>query len=126
MLFVFDFRFRQRRLIVDAPVHGTRAFVNETSLDEAREQPRCFRFVMIGHRDVRIVPFAENSQALKISRLTLERIRRKLTTGAPNTERRHVFLFLTKLPLDVQFDRQTMTVIAGNIRRIVAQAWCAT
>ena len=73
---------------------------------------------MIGHRDVRIVPFAKNSESLKISRLALERIRRKLATGAANTERRHVLLLFTKLPLYMQFDRQSMTVIAGNIRRI--------
>src|SRR5437016_5664390 len=97
MLLVFDFRFRERRLIVNAPVHGTGAFVNETSLYEAREQPRRFRFVVIGHRDVRTVPFAKDSQTLKISGLALERVRRKLATGAANTERRHVFLFFTKL-----------------------------
>src|ERR1051326_4277498 len=98
---VFNFSFGQRRLIVNAPVHGSRAFVNEAALDEARKQPRRLGFVMVGHCDVGIFPLAKDSQPLKILRLPLQSIRRKLATRATNAERRHVFLILGSLWFDM-------------------------
>ena len=74
---------------------------------------------MIRHRDVGIVPFAQDAQSLKIPRLSLQRIRSELAARPPNAERWHVGLPLAQLPFHVQLNRQAMTVIAGDIRRVV-------
>ena len=94
MLVVFDLSFCERRLIVDAPIDGARAFVDKAAFDKAREQPRRFGFVVVGHRDVRVVPLAEDTEPLKIARLSLQSIRRKFATCTADAERRHVFLLL--------------------------------
>ena len=101
VLSVFHLRFSERRLIVDAPIDGPRAFVNEAALDEASKQTRRFGLVMIRHRDVGIVPFAQDAQSLKIPRLSLQRIRSELAARPPNAERWHVGLFLAQLPFHV-------------------------
>src|SRR2546423_9003914 len=121
MLLIFNFRLSERRLIVNAPVNGTRPFVNEATLDKTREQARGLSLVMIGHRDVGIVPFAQNPQPPKIFRLTLEGIRGKFATRATDAERRHLLFLFAKFALNVELDRQTMTVIAGHVWRIVAE-----
>ena len=121
MLVIFNFRLSQRRLIVDAPVDRTRTFVNEATFDKVREQSRRLGFVVIGHGDVGIVPLAEHAEPLKIARLSLQRVRRKLSARAPDAQRRHVFLLLTELAFDVQLDRQSVTVVSGHVRRVKAE-----
>src|SRR5439155_23597467 len=71
VLVIFNFRFSQRGLIVDAPVDRTRTFVNEAALDKVREQSRRLGFVVIGHGDVGIVPLAQDADPFKIARLSL-------------------------------------------------------
>ena len=84
VLVVFDFGFGQRRLIVNAPVDRPRAFVDVATLDEASKQPRRFRFVVVRHREVRIVPLAQNAEPLEVSRLALQCLGRVFTAGAAN------------------------------------------
>ena len=119
VLVVLDFRFSERRLIVNAPVDGPRALVNETALNKAREQPGGLGFVMVGHRDVGIVPLAQDSEPLKIFRLSLQSIGREFTACASNAQRRHFGLLLTEFSFNVQLDRQSVTVISRNVWRVI-------
>ncbi len=72
MLVIFNLGFGQRCLIVNAPVDGPRAFVDVTALDEAAEQARRFRFVVVRHREIRIVPLAQNAESLEVARLAFQ------------------------------------------------------
>ena len=117
---IFNLRFGERRLIVNTPINRPCAFVNVTAFDEATEEPCRFRLVMVGHRQIRIVPIAQNAEPLKIPRLSFQRFGSVFTTSTANGHRRHVCLFRAQLALDIQFDRQPMAIVAGDVRRVVA------
>ena len=82
VLVVFNLRFRERRLVLDAPVNRARAFVDVTTLDEAREHARGLGFVVVRHREIRIVPLAENAETFEIARLALQRVLSVLAADA--------------------------------------------
>ena len=90
MLFVFDLGFGERRLVVDAPVDGPPAFVNITTLDEAPEQPRRLGLVSLRHRQVRVVPLAENAEPLEVACLPLQGFGGVFATGAADGQRVHL------------------------------------
>ena len=121
VLLVFDFGFSEGSLIVDTPVNGARALVDKTSFDKAREKARRLGFVVVRHRNVRIVPLAEDSQPLKIAGLPLQSIGREFATRTSDAKRRHAQFLLAKLALDMKLNRQTMTVVAGNVGRVVTE-----
>ena len=121
MLSILNLSFGQRGLIVNAPVHRPRAFVDKAALDETRKQARGLGFIVIRHCHVGIVPLAENAEPLKIARLPLQSIRGKFAARAANAERRHVGLLRAEFALDMQLDRQPVTVIPGHVGRVVTQ-----
>ena len=95
VLVVFHFRFCERRLVLDAPVNRARAFVDVAALDEAREHARRLRFVVVRHREIRIVPLAENAETFEIPRLALERVFGVLAADAPESlDAQFALLFL--------------------------------
>src|SRR5262245_29230783 len=59
---IFNLSFREGRLILEAPVNRTRSFVNPTTLHKPREHACDFSFVVVRHREIRVVPLAENSK----------------------------------------------------------------
>ena len=71
VLLVFNFGFGKRSLIVNALVHGPRTFVDVSTFNETTKKPRRLGLIMVRHREVRIVPFPEDAQPLKITRLAL-------------------------------------------------------
>src|SRR6185436_13267789 len=98
---VFNFSFSQRRLIVNAPVNRTRAFVDVTALDKASKHSRGFSFVMIRHGEIRVIPLTQNAQSLEIAGLTLESAGRVFSAGAADANRRHVRLLRAQLAVDI-------------------------
>src|SRR2546423_8099473 len=120
---VFNLSFGERRLVLQAPVNRSCPFVNPTTFDEATEHARCLGFVVIRHREVWIVPLAKNAESFEIPCLALQRVLRVLAAGAAKTLDTEIILLLTfflERSLDVRFNRQTMTVITGHVRRVVA------
>ncbi len=65
MLLVLDLGFGEGGAIVDAPVHGLEALVDEALLKEAVEGFGDARLVG-GHRGVGIVPTAEDAEAFEL------------------------------------------------------------
>ena len=122
VLVILNLSFRQRGLILDAPVNGSRAFVDVTTLDEACKHARGFGFVVVRHREVRIVPLAENAESFEIARLVLQRLLRRARgrRGETLETRPSSCLLRTEFSIDIEFDRQTVTVVAGHIWRVVA------
>src|SRR5215208_236101 len=107
VLVIFNFGFGERRLVLETPVNWPRSFVNPTTLDEPRKHTRGFGFVVVRHRQVWIVPLAEDSESFEVARLALQRILRMLTTGATKTLDTEIVLllaFLLKRPFDVYFN----------------------
>ena len=123
VLVIFNLSFRKRSLVLETPVNRARAFVNLTTLDKAREHPRGFGFVVVRHREVWIVPLAEDSESFEIARLALQRVLSVLATGAAKTLETQIALllaFFLERFFDMCFDRQTVTVVARNVGRVEA------
>src|SRR4030095_16577423 len=74
MLMVFNLSFRKRGLVLDTPVNRARAFVDPATLDKARKHAHGLGFVMVRHREVRILPSAENAEPFEIARLAFQRV----------------------------------------------------
>src|SRR6185503_16399665 len=85
VLMIFNFSFRERRLVLDAPVNRTRAFVNPATFDKPREHPCSFGFVVVRHREIRVVPLAENSESFEVASLALQRVLSVFTASATET-----------------------------------------
>ncbi len=61
MLLVLDLGFGERGFVVDAPVDGAEAFVDETLLEEVVEGFDDAGFVAEGHRQVWVVPATKDA-----------------------------------------------------------------
>src|SRR5918996_510239 len=66
VMMIFNFSFSQGGLILDAPVNRPRAFVNETTLNEARKHSRGLRFVVVRHREIWFIPLAKDAESLEV------------------------------------------------------------
>ena len=123
MLVVFNFSFRKGGLIFETPVNRPGAFVNPTTFDETRKHARRLGFVVVRHREVWIVPLAENAEPFEITSLTLQGILCVFATDATKSLKVQIgFLFtlLFERFFDVCFDWETVTVVTRNVRRVVA------
>jgi hypothetical protein len=67
MVVVLHLRLGERRAAVDAPVHRLLALVDEPAFDERSERPRDVGLIAKAHRDVGVVPVAEDAQPLELS-----------------------------------------------------------
>ena len=120
MVFVLHFRFRQRRIVVDAPVDRLASAVDVSLFHEIQESTGDGGFVRVAHGEVGIVPPAEDTQSLEIALVLLD-----VAGGivpAPLAElRRGNLAFSAELFLHLCLNRQTMAIPARNIGRIVAR-----
>ena len=69
LVLVFDFKLGQRAAAVKAPVHGLEAPVDKTALDHALESAQFTGLVREIHGLVRVVPIAQDAQALEVCHL---------------------------------------------------------
>ena len=127
LVLVLDLGLGQRRLAVHAPMHGLQTLVHGAPTDEAPELPHDRRLVGRLHRDVGMLPVAEDAEALEFFPLDLDVARGVLAAaadllerihGAPHVERRRVE---PELLVHLVLDGQTVAVPAGHVDGIVAQ-----
>jgi|GEM_PF-2081882 len=117
MVFVFDFRFGQGGFERNRPVNGFFAAVNEALFDEGGEGAHDVRFKRRRFCLIFVFPVGEDAQPFELRRLR----------GNPGFGKRVAFgaqlgsgdglVFLPQLVRDLLFDRQTMTIPAGNVGR---------
>ena len=117
---IFDLSFRQCCLIMNAPIDWSRAFIDITAFDEAAKQSCRFRLVMVRHGQIGIVPLAQDPEALEISCLSFQGLRRVFTTGALIATGGMLAFLAPSFAVDIQLDRQSMAVVPRNVRRIEA------
>ena len=108
---------RPRQRAVHAPVDGLRALVQLTALLVMRPSARMMSAsVSIVHRQIRMVPVAEHTEADEVCLLTLD----LGYARTPGTSRRNSFAL--DLPavqlLHLVLDRQTVAVPSRNVGRI--------
>src|SRR4029450_8823895 len=97
---------------MDAPVHGLLALVDEAAFDELPKGPRDGGLVPEVHREIEMVPVAEHAKPLELDAHHVYEPRGVIAAGAPEISHRHVALLRPELPVNLQFDRQSVTVVA--------------
>src|SRR5262249_5609626 len=123
VLVILNLRLGERRLILDTPVNRSRAFINPATLDKTRKHARRLGFVVVRHREIRIVPLAEDAESFEIARLALQRVLGVLATDATKRLDAQVVLLLAlclERFFDVSLDWQTVAVVTGNVWRVEA------
>ena len=120
VLFVLDFRFGERRAAVDAPVDGLLALVDQPGLDELTQRARDRRLVLERHRQVRVLPVAEDPEPLEFLRHHADEARRVRAARAAEVGDAHVALLRAEFAIDLQLDRQAVAVVARHVGRVEA------
>ena len=120
MVLVLDLGFGQRRAAVDAPVHRLLALVDEAALDELAERARDVRLIPRVHRQVVVVPVAEDHQPLELVGHHVDEAPGVVAAGAADVGDRHVALLRPKLAIDLQLDRQAVAVVARHVGHVEA------
>ena len=93
VILVLDFRFGQRGAAVDAPVDRLLALVDEPLLDEPAERARDRRLVLEVHRQVRVVPGAEDAEPLELLGHRADEALGVRAAGAAEVGDRHLRFF---------------------------------
>src|SRR4051812_17556121 len=69
---VLDLSFGERRAAVEAPVDRLESSVNVALLEQPAEDADLVGFVAVRHREVRVVPVAQDTEALEVLPLALD------------------------------------------------------
>ena len=115
---VLDLCLGERRRAVQAPVHGLEALVQVTVGDYPAQGPNDICFKGKIHRQVRVGPVAHNAHAHEIVPLLVYLFARILPTAVTKLPGSNLVPGFADLLLDVEFNRQAMTVPARYIGRI--------
>ena len=118
VVLVLDLGLGERRAAVDAPVDRLLAFVDQALLDEPAERARDRRLILEVHRQVRIVPRAEDAEALELLAHRADEALGVRAARAAEVGDRHLALLRAELAIDLQLDRQPVTVVADDVRRV--------
>ena len=120
MRLVLDLGFGERGAAMRAPVHGLLALVDHVLLDELAERAHDRRLVFELHRLVRIVPGADDAEPLEVAALDVDVLLGVGAAGAAEIRRAHLALLRAELAIDLQLDRQAVTIPARDVRRVEA------
>ncbi len=118
MVFVLDFGLGQRRAVMDAPVDRLQSFVNEALVQKIDERLGDDGFVLGAHREVRIMPTAEDAQADEVPALQVDVLFGVFSARRADLTDGHVGFFRAQFVVDFVLDRQAVTVPAWDVRGI--------
>ena len=115
LVLMFDFGFGQRRAAVETPVDGFESLIQVALVQNFAERTNLVGLGLEGHRQVGVIPLAEDAQADEVFLLAFD-----LLGGKAATQRAHLVAgdVLAVQLLDLVFDRQAVAVPARNIRCI--------
>src|SRR5262249_26263544 len=119
LVLIFDLGFGEGRTAIETPIHRFGTAYDMTTRIDFRERAHDVRFVLEVHRDVGIFPLAQYAQALEISALQVDLLGGVLAAQPAELRRVHLLTYLADFLLDGHFDRQTVTVPTGHVRRAV-------
>ncbi len=120
VLLVLDFGFGERGSVVDAPVDGAQAFVDEVLFEEVVEGLDDAGLVAVRHGEVGRVPAAEDADALELGALEVDVFLRVFAAGAADGDGVHLEFFAAELLVDFDFDGETVAVPAGDVGGVEA------
>ena len=120
VLRVLDLGFGESGLVVDAPVDGAEAFVDEALFEEVVEGLDDAGLVLERHGEVGVVPAAEDADALELGALEVDVLLRVLAAGATDGDGLHLEFFAAKLFVDFDLDGEAVAVPAGDVGGVEA------
>jgi hypothetical protein len=104
-LVVFDLGLGQRGPAGDAPVDRLLRLVDEPLLGEGRELAHDRRLIARGHGEVRVVPLAEDAEALELRPLDPDELLGVGPALLAERDRREVLLLRAEVLVDLELDR---------------------
>ncbi len=120
MHLVLDLGLGECGAVVPAPVDGLEAFVDEAFFEEAVKGLDDAGLVGEVHRRVRIVPAAEDAEALELCALQVDVLLRVLAAGLADFDGVEFELAAAELLVDLDFDGEAVTVPARDVGRVEA------
>ncbi len=117
---VLQLRICQRGLIRDRPMHGLELFVDQPRFDKAREDLQRFGFIFLIHRQIWMIPIAQDPQALELLALDLRILLGVCVAKPADLDRRHLSRFRTKIGSDLVLDRQSVAIPSRHVRCLKA------
>ena len=118
--FVLDLGLGEGGAIVDAPVDGFEALVDEAVFEEGEERFGDGGLILLRHGQVGICPAAKDAEAFKLRPLEIDVLLRVLAAGATDGDGVHVQLFAAELLVDLDFDGEAVAVPAGDVGGVKA------
>ena len=118
---VLDLGLGQRGAVLRAPVHRLLALVDHVLGDELAQRPDDRRLVGEGHRQVRVVPQADDAEPLEVAALDLDVLLGVGAAGAAEVGGRHRALLRAQLAVDLELDRQAVAVPPGQVGGVEAE-----
>ena len=119
VVFVLDFGFGESRAVVDTPIDGLAAAIDVAFFHEVEKGLGGLRLVREVHRQVRLLPAAEDAEALEVAAVLVHVARGKFAALAAKFIGRN-FALAAELFFDLGLDGQAMAIPAGHIRGVVA------
>src|SRR5260221_13258464 len=120
MIFVFNFGFGERSGIVNAPIDRLASAIDVALFDEVEKGVGDGGLVLVAHREVGVVPTAEDSEALEVALVLLDVTRGKFAAEPAEFGGRNL-AFATEFFFDLSFDRETVAIPAGDVRGVMAR-----
>ena len=99
-------------------MHGLESLLKVTVVDNLSKRSNNVRFERKVHGEVRIAPITNNTHPSKIVALVGDLFCRIFPTLLPKLARAHLMTGLSDLFLDIELNRQSVTIPTGNIGRI--------
>ena len=115
---VFDLGLGQRRAAVDAPVHRLLALLHMAVGDNPAQRAHDVGLAAEIHRQIGPLPIAEDAEPLEVAALTIDLSGGVLAAGDAKLGGADLVARLALFLLDLEFNRQTVTVPARHIGRV--------
>ena len=116
MILIFDLGLGQRGAIVNAPIYRLQPFIYVAAIQKIDECTRDHRFVLRAHGQIRILPLAQDAQADEIGTLKINILFGVLAAFGTDLRGGHLRFARAQFVIDLDFDRQAMTIPPGNVR----------
>jgi hypothetical protein len=117
---VFDLGLGERGAAVDAPVHRLEPLLHMAVGDDAPERADDLGLEGEVHRQIGVLPVAEDAETLEVGALAVDLLGGIVPAGDAKLGRADLVARFALLLLDLQLDRQAVTVPARHIGRIEA------
>src|ERR1700756_351235 len=76
------------------------------------------RLVFSAHRQIGIIPPSQHAETLELASVDIDELGRVGAAVGPNLGNRHRCLSLPEFLIYFEFDRKTMTIPTGDVRRV--------